>query len=212
MTGNELQHPKLVSGFLNAENNPAPGVPLSSPSGSIVQPYTGMVGGNLYVGASDALKLSLTSIGTLYAGVYKMVQFKEAVIRGQVVFWDIAVDYNLYQVTKIESAVPPANLKAGVCLCTVSAGNFGFIQISGKASVKFRDVLSSPGATGSPVYVAAVGDDLGTADVLSDDISNPTFKDVAEMQAHFIGIAETAPVAGAISAVDIGMFAFGNRQ
>lgn len=211
-----LQHMKLVSGYLNAENNPAPGVPLSSPSGSIVQPYFGMVGGKMFIDGVEALRLSKSSIGTLYGGVYQMVLFKEAVIRGQVVYWDEAVNASLYQVTTNEDAVgvgtAAGNNKAGVALCTVSAGYYGFIQISGQASFKFAAVLSGAGAIGSQVYLAALNDDLGTADVINDNVSNPTWNDVAEMQAHYIGTAVTAPAAGAVSLVNIADFAFQNRQ
>lgn len=207
------QHPKLISGYLNSENNPAPGVPLASPSGSIVQAYYGMVGGRAYIDESTALALSNAAVGTLYAGAFQMVKFSATPVsykRGQIVFWDLSVDESIFQITNDESAVPPGDYKAGIVINAdtgqtggIDPGNFGFIQIMGKASVKFRAVLSDAGAIGSPVWIAAAGAgaDNATADVLPVGAS-VRVQDIP----HILGVAEVAPVGGAISIVGLQPF------
>ena len=65
------QSPRVTAGYLNDVNDPAPGVPLASPSGSIVQNYAGQMGGKLFLGSVTASALSDTAVGTLYGGVYQ---------------------------------------------------------------------------------------------------------------------------------------------
>lgn len=198
-----LQHPRLVSGFLNAENNPAVGVPLSSPSGMIVQPYSGMLGGRAFIDDDTALKLSLSATGTLYGGIYQMVRLSSAALlatRGKVVFWDPSVSYDLFQVTTDETDV---SLKAGILLNTITVGNYGFIQVAGRASVLFRAVLTAAGAVGSPVWEAAqgAGADNCCADVL------PSGDPVAVGQMPlYLGVAVTAPANASIKIVDLAPF------
>lgn len=210
------QHMKLISGYINSENNPAPGVPLSSPSGSIVQSYGGMVGGRMYVDTATALAQSNPAVGTLYAGVYQMVLFKsgETFKRGQIVFWDVTVAAGNFQVTGLAASVSPGNLKAGVVVNAdagstgnITGGNYGFIQIAGRASILFRAVLSSAGAVGSLVWLGAGGT---AADNSQGDVLDPTFAmDIGDIS-HYLGTAETAPANATISVVDLAPF--GLRQ
>lgn len=123
-TGYPASQFKLVSGYLNSENNPAVGVPLASPSGSIVEQYGGFLGLEIRLSEDDAGKLTAPSSavtrpsvinppGTtaaatlLLGGVYKMVRFSSAMVAGtggvnlavgRLVFWDLSVAADLYQV------------------------------------------------------------------------------------------------------------------
>lgn len=196
----QMQSPKLISGYVNGEDLESPGVPLTSPSGMIVPNYPGFVGTKLWISEEDAAKLSNPAIGTLFAGGYQYVKFKEAVVRGQIVYWDIAEDYAAFQVTKDATAVPTAVYKAGIVLRTQTAGRYGYIQIAGLASVLFRAVLTSPGAIGSIVVTA--DDASAAADVLA-GAGAATLLDVANMLARNLGVAQTAPVGGAIAVVGL---------
>lgn len=210
----QTPHMKLVTGFVNGENNEQVGVPLSSPSGSIVQPYTGMLGGKLFLDGPTALSLSdVTNIGTLYAGVYQMVKFAQAAVRGQIVFWDISENYDDYIVTTDESEVPTANLKAGIALRSMTAGRYGFIQVAGIASVKFRAVLTAAGAVGSRVVCAGAGAgvDNGLADVIDDGTAVDQSL-ATQIIARMIGVAQTAPVGGEIDLVNLLAAGFQIRQ
>lgn len=160
------QSPRVTTGYLNTVNDPAPGVPLTSPSGSIVQSYDGQVGGKLTLDTKAALALSLTTIGTLYAGVYMYVKFKSdstaTVARGNIVFWS---DMANYEVTPDVTATT-ASLVAGIGICVVTKGQYGFIQVAGKASVLFGTVTKGAPAIGDLVSVIATP--LAKGDVILD--------------------------------------------
>lgn len=199
LTGVSTQHMKLVSGYLNSENNPAAGVPVSSAqmSGNIVQPYGGMVGGILWLGTVDAPDLSNKSIGMLYCGRYQMVQFRTAVVRGTLVFWDTTAADRLFMVTQDETSNGGVPLIAGVVLNVVSAGNFGFIQIEGKATVRMRATLSA-----TTRFIAwsqaGAGPDNATADGVS---ASATLSPVSA--SAFLGVAEAAPVGGGFTLINL---------
>lgn len=119
-TGYPSSQFKLVSGFFNSENNPAIGVPLASPSGSIVEQYGGFLGLEVRLSEDDAANMTAPSAavtrpsainppGTtaaatkLLGGIYKMVRFSSAMtaancVVGRLVFWDLSVAADLYQV------------------------------------------------------------------------------------------------------------------
>ena len=192
------QAPRVTTGFLNTADDPAPGVPLASPSGSIVQPYAGQVGGKLTVNNAEALGLSSTATGTLYRGVYRYVQFRlgatAANARGQLVFW-YDRDNNIVTGDVADATVTP--FAAGVCLMANTKGNYGWIQVSGKASVKFKAATTkTTPAIGDVVMVDATPSNTG--DVLADatGLTSPNGK-------NKIGIALEAPVGGAVKLVEL---------
>lgn len=197
---------RLVSRLLNDVNDPAPGVPLasSSASGSIIQPYYGLVGKRLVLTAAMAKALSDTAIGTLYEGIYQYVQTKAASTaapaRGCLCYCQ---DYENYIVTPDVSATDPVlggpnpGLWAGVYISAPTKGNYCFIQIAGKASVQLK---SGPTKT-TPVMgdlVMADSTSSNKADVLVQS-GNPTFTQIQLM----LGTAINTPSSGAISLVDL---------
>lgn len=123
-TGYPASQFKLVSGYLNSENNPAVGVPLASPSGSIVEQYYGQLGLEIRLSEDDAALMTAPSSavtrpsainppGTtaaatkLLGGSYKMVRFAAGMTAGtgnanlgvgRLVYWDLSVAADLYQV------------------------------------------------------------------------------------------------------------------
>jgi hypothetical protein len=197
MAGDSNQSPRVTTGFLNTVNDPAPGVPLSSPSGSIVQPYTGQVGGKLTLRDEDALKLSdVTNVATLYNGIYTYVQTKSgsstAPARGLVAFW---YDRGTYIVTPDGSATNISK-PAGVYLNAPTKGQYCFIQVAGKASAKFTATITK--ATPADGDLVVINSSTYLADVLA-DATNLTSVEAKTI----IGICDGAPTGGAISLVDL---------
>ena len=144
------------------------------------------------------------TVGTLFGGRYRYVRYRAAdtpaPVVGQIAFWDTTLTNweTLYQVTREEdlSSVDNAVTPAGVFISIPTAGRYCFIQDMGMVPMLFRAVLTSAGAVGSRVYAAGAGDgaDEGLADVLSSGAA-VTFADAALLEARYMGIAVTAPVA-----------------
>src|SRR5215831_9747496 len=148
---------RLVARFLNDVNDAGPG----------------NIGKRLICTFAIANKLTDLVVGQLYEGIYQYVQtFATSVntpARGQLCYWR---DYENYIVTPDPS--PTSNfggdntgLFAGVYLNALTKGNYGFIQIAGKASVQFKvSITKTPAVQGN----IAVADQAGTntADVFAD--------------------------------------------
>jgi hypothetical protein len=160
--------PQLASGKLNNENNTlvgksATGSPVSFQS----QAYHGQLGKIFVCDTAEALKLSLTSIGTLFGGGYQCVKMlltsTQAFARGQALFWNDRANF-------IVTADPPAGVAlggafAGICLNTVTRGNFSWIQIWGKANGLYATATETV-VVGDPLYVVA--DTVGKFNNLAD--------------------------------------------
>ena len=150
LTGVSNQSPRVTAGYLNICNDPAPGVPLSSPSGSIVQPYYGQVGAKLWLSEDDAYKLTYlpyrsvsgnvvaaiqppattvsSTVGSpLFGGVYMYVKFASGMLAanlgpGRLVAWDLTVAPDLYQVyTPLTADNNNMPLLAGVTINPLAA-------------------------------------------------------------------------------------------
>ena len=192
------QSPRVTTGYLNTVNDPSPGVPLVSPSGSIVQPYGGQVGGDTYLSAADALKLSdVTGTGTLFEGIYKYVQFLSSstatAVRGQILFWS---NRSQYIVTPDYAVASNAKI-AGICLNVVTKGNWGFIQIAGKASLLFKAAFVGAAADG-----VVVGVDSVTPSALA-TVPDQTAAQIPSLAKLNIGIADGLPAISTVSLVDL---------
>ena len=196
---------RLTTGAINRINDPVVGQPVATPviGGS---KYLGQLGAGVWLDDSNILFDS--TMGTVFGGHFRYVRLAAAataVVVGQLVFWDVTVADNLFQVTTSEAgSTDNAMFRAGVVLNSGwTPGNYGVIQDVGPTFVQYRGVLTSAGAVGSRVYCAAVGAgvDNGFADVLSS--AAPTlFSDVSLMQGRYIGTAITAPVGGALRLVN----------
>lgn len=199
LTGVSTQHMKLISGYVNSENNPAPASPVSSTqiSGTLVSPYGGLVGGKLFLSADDAKKMSNTAVGTLFCGVYQMVLFKTAVTRGTLAFWDTTVNDDLYQVMQDETQNGGVPLFAGIVLNAVSAGNYGFIQTEGKATIKMRTTV-----TAATRYIAWAAAGAGADNATGDGVAAAT-TETNQLIWGLLGIAETAASNGALVPVNL---------
>jgi hypothetical protein len=156
----------------------------------------------------DANVICDTSVGQVYGGEFQYVRLSAGSTEpalGQIVFWDVSVAVNLYQVTTLETGtVPGAQFMAGIVLNPDwTPGYYSYIQTLGLVDVKYRAVLTAaPAGVGAAVYAAAAGAgaDNGLADIL--DAAVPTLQsDVTLMQNRYIGASWELAVGGATSLV-----------
>lgn len=126
----------LTTGFLNVEDVAYPGG-LAGLAG-----VPGDLGKICAINRVFALQYSKTSIGTLYAGLYQKVQFlagtTAANIRGGALFWTDRANF----VVSPDATSALEGDFAGVGLMINTKGNYGFIQVAGKASVLFRATVT----------------------------------------------------------------------
>lgn len=169
----------------------------------------GLVAGSyLQLNDSEAKGFSLTSIGTLFRGIYQRVRLSasaSALKYGNLLFWDTTANVNQYQVTNIEGA---PNLTAGIYLGAATGnagalapGNWGWIQVAGRASVFFTAGLNNGvPLAGDSVYQALKG--AGANNAAADDLVIATTF-APSLQARFLGVAVTAPASNTVSLVDL---------
>lgn len=190
ITGNPNPSLKLISGYLNGENNPALGVPLTSPSGMIVPQYGGFLGTKYTFDADDAGKLSNTAIGTLYGGTYQMVKVSGSatqsnLTRGRMVFWDPTVAEDNYQVNNDETANGGVPLFAGILLNPVTAGNYTLIQVAGRATAQMRATV-----TAATRNIGWAGAGAGVDNATFDGLANATAITGANLWGNELAIGE----------------------
>lgn len=203
------QSPIVTQRYLNTSTyagDPAPGVLVSTAnvSGSIVQPYSGMVGGILTLGEGAANDYSDKTNGQqLYAGDYQYVQFLSSstatATQGCIVFWQNTLSRN-WIVTPDESTTD-SSLIAGIALAATGKGNYWFIQTRGIAQVKFKAVTAkTTPAIGDAVYV-----DIATPSNAADVIADATALTSPQLKVYLGAAWGAAPVGGAISPVFLGL-------
>jgi hypothetical protein len=185
---------RMVSTLGNA-NDPLPGQSVASGTGA--PQYQGQVGARVCLGNDDPL-ITRSASPTLFGGIYQYVQFKATStavgLVGLIAFWSTDTTY----IVVCDEPTGVSDI-AGICLTTVTKGNYSWIQIAGKATVQFRATTTkTTPAIGDLVLAAAAGAgaDVATADVIADATS------LTSVQArHILGIAIAAPVGGAASTV-----------
>jgi hypothetical protein len=193
---------RVVSRYLNSTDDPLPGQPLTSPSGSIVVGFDGMLGqkyavtGLLAGSNPESTALSLTSTGTLYGGVYQYVQFKSgstaANIRGGVLFWS---DIANFVVTPDVTLATQGQI-AGIGLFANTKGNYGYIQVAGLASILFKSSITKGTPAAGDLVIVDQGGGTPTArgDILADatSITSPILKSV--LGVAFVDVPSNATV------------------
>lgn len=195
---------RVSTGYLNSVND---SIIANQATINSRSRYAGQLGKNLTVSDEQIAQLTNTTIGTLYGGIFQYVRRRAtdddspALGPGKIAFWDTVVTnwHTAFQVTTDTNLSSSANaiMRAGIFIGNIEPGNYGFIQWLGLVNVRFRSVLTTAGAIGSPVYAADVGDtglDQGAADVLTTDSTS-----VANERA--IGYAVAAPAASGLSLV-----------
>ncbi len=162
-----------ISTKLNATNDSVAGGNVAGGTGSPL--YQGLLGKRVWLDNASALELSYTTTGTLYAGIYQYVQVIStggAGVRGQIAFWSIGAasatailsSGSQYIVTATGSATVGDGLWAGIFLSAVTAGNYGWIQLLGLASVLFRAAVTNTTAGN----LAVVTTTSNVADAIAD--------------------------------------------
>lgn len=193
---------RLVDSRLNAgTGDAAPGMSVASGTGQAT--YGGNVGSRV---ALDSASVRFNStVGTLFGGIYQYVFMTYTTAqpaRGQLVFWDLSVSDQLYQVNgdaKPTAAIP--TLIAGVVIqATVVKNTYAWMQIAGRASCLFDSTITSAAAgNGVTAKISATVPstvDVGTA------LAATTAGAIAGVDT-LIGIAETLPVLSVISVVQL---------
>jgi hypothetical protein len=192
---------KLISGYLNGENLSALGVAAPASSGMLVSTYGGFLGGKWALSADDALKMSNTTTGTLYGGLYQCVKTSATALanpsRGRLVFWDTTAAEDTYQVCQDETQNGGLPEFAGVLLNTVTPGNYTWIQIAGRATLQLRASITS-----ATRFIGWSGAGSGVDNATADGIAaNASF--TPALITGLLGLGEAVAANGALAIVNL---------
>lgn len=169
--------------------------------------FQGMLGQTIVCSNADALKLSDSSVGTLYNGVYQLVKFSSAIVRGQLVFWDTLANNGLndYEVTSTVTAATA--FRAGVALFTdaSASGKYGWIQVAGLANCLYGN--STVGTIGLAV-IQATALDVPLLTVATVNTSADATAQLTEDLRAYIGVAYETPAQNAVRRVLLSPGAF----
>lgn len=196
-----LSQIQRMNGPINKVNDTVVGGQPLFGNSSTVSKVAGQLG--MAIEFTDRNVVFDATTGTVYGGKFQYVRLSAgstALVRGQIVFWDVTVAVNLYQVTTLETGtVPGAQFVAGIALSAeLDPGNYGYIQTFGLVAVKYRAALSHvPAGVGVASFAAAAGAgaDNGLADTL-DSADPANFSDVNLMQNRYLGTAWELPTNG----------------
>jgi hypothetical protein len=163
--------------------------------------FGGLLGCKANYDNAAALKVSKTSIGTLYQGEYQLVKLAATILRGQILAWSpLALNgQSLFLVTPTVTA--PAIFNAGIAICAGTSGEYVWIQTRGLASVLYGTVTSA--VLGNVVTRTSLT--TATADVIAD--AGTTFATNTGAKG-FIGLAYELPATGAVGRVWLAEGAF----
>ncbi len=186
--------------------DPVIGQPNASVSGIPVIGYDGQLGKryvvtgvNVGVATNEATRLSNTTVGTLYGGVYQYVQVPSTAtatpVIGNIAFWTDPTKMT------VNADAAANSVQMGVFINAITKGDYGWVQIGGLASVLFKtSITKATPAIGDLVIYDQTPSAKG--DILA-DATNLT----SVLARSFIGRAwNTAPVGGAVSEVIIWPF------
>ena len=206
MPSNIVSQIDRIVARLNNANDPLPAQSVSSGTGAAQ--YGGQVGSRVALDPTSMGVLPLQAAGTtLFGGIYQYVKTASGSTAnpatGTICFWDLSVAESVYQVTadaKPTTAIP--TLIAGIFLNAITKGNYGWIQIAGRAGVLFDSAITSAaagnGVTAKISAAVASTADVGTA------LAATTAGAIAGVDT-LIGIAETLPVVSTVSTVQLNM-------
>lgn len=188
----------VTTGFMNTVNDATPGASVASITGE--QRYAGFLGGVIALDSDD---VNGSPAGSLYGGIYMYVQVSAthtaSPAQGQAAFWipvsaSVPEDDYIVSADAQPSATVPT-LVAGVFLNAITPGNYGFIQIAGRATVLYDSSLTATIAGGTVVaktssVVASCFDCLAAATSITGNLLGSA-----------VGIAEQVPVASSLKTV-----------
>jgi len=187
--------------YLNDVNDSVVGGAITAlPTTQANQGQQNIPGDRIILDAATALALSDTTVGTLYSGVYMYVQTNSsgtvAPAVGKAAFW-VALSSTVLESQYLIScdATPSAAVPtyfAGVFINAITKGNYGWIQISGTASVLFDSAVTAI-ADGNWVSVKVSASVTSTFDV-------GAVAGVVTLAAN-VGVAQGAPTASTVSTI-----------
>lgn len=153
----------------------------------------GQLGVTVVANNGDALKNSYTATGTLYQGVYQLVKFNTAIVRGELLFWDTLANNGQadYEVTHTVTAVN--TFRAGVALYTDASatGKYGWIQVAGLATMLYAN--SAPDATLGLGVIQATVKDVPLLTVTTVNTTANATAQLSEDIIGFVGVAYETP-------------------
>jgi len=191
-SGLENKTQYVVTAKLNTVNDATAGGGTATITGASRCP--GALGSRIVLDVDNPTFYDST-IGTLYPGSYQRVHLvstsTQAAARGRIAYW---VDPTSSTVPFDVTGDATDGNQAGIFINAIDKGNYGYIQVEGLASVLFAASPTKATPAKKDLVVCTAG--AGTGDVLADatSITSPLLKTV-------LGIAEAAPVGGAISLV-----------
>lgn len=176
---------------LNDVNDVSPFQSTPTASGSLTQ-YAAGLGSRVWLDGSPLGVKYDSGVGTLYGGKYQYVQFYNGTVApavGQVTVWAWNQTNAAFENYVVSCDLTAANLGrfAGVALNAVTKGNYGWIQVTGKASVLFGTLTAATPADGDMIC-------LNSSTGAADDPTQTTNVTYALLKAA-IGTAIGAPVA-----------------
>jgi len=151
------------------------------------------LGKRIEIAEANAAAFTYTPNGTLYGGVYQLVQVDSGATALKVGVGLAAflkqgnTNAQNYVVTSEDQAITIGML-CGVFLNTITPGNFGFIQVAGKVNVKYKAGVTAT-VDGGAVIVAGAGD--GTFDCPTQS-GSVTYTNIGA----WVGNALATPVGG----------------
>lgn len=176
-------------------------------SGIINARFGGLLGQTMVLSNGDALKVSNTSVGTLYMGVYQLVKYASAVTtvsRGQLLLWDTLANSGLanFQVTTTAAATNP--FKAGIALKaeTAGGGKYAWIQVAGLATCLYRAAVTDA-TLGN--YVVQTSLTTTTFDAIADAGTTFATNGGAKL---FVGVAYELPANDGLKRVALNLSGF----
>jgi hypothetical protein len=162
--------------------------------------FPGLLGQTVVHSNKSALQASKTSVGTLFQGVYQLVKFSGAMLRGQLVFWDTLANNGLADFEVTHSVTAATCFRAGVSLFTDAGatGKFGWIQVAGLASMQFAN--AAVGTIGLGV-IQATAVDVPLLTVSTVNTTAMATAQLAEDVIALVGQAYETPTQNVISRV-----------
>lgn len=148
----------IPAATINAVNNATP-YAFTEPITGLPIPGSGLVLGDYCdLSLAEAASYSTTAL-PLYEGRYQFVLVDSGataanVKRGTIAMWTTVAKTD-FCVTSYDKALA-ASLTIGVFLNAITPGNYGFIQVAGRATV-LPGTLTATGAVGDPVIATTAG-------------------------------------------------------
>lgn len=170
--------------------------------------FQGMLGQTIVCSNADALKMSDSDVGTLYEGVYQLVKFNTAVIRGELLFWDTLANNGINDFEVTHTVTAANTFRAGVALYTDSSasGQYGWIQVAGLATMLYAN--SAPDATLGLGVIQATAKDTPLLTVTTVNTTANATAQLSEDLLAFVGVAYETPATNSLKRVLMNLAGF----